>query len=547
MSMYPQLTAEDYKWLPAQKIKQRITTTPVLGATNSGASSFLSLQEYNKTEVRTTSISDGARHRPTAAVLEEEEVEEVSISEMLCQMDVQDEINNHKLSPKSSPRYQPPKDDVTQPSPPVEQKPVLFPGYGILAAVSRTAPKSIEPKSKPTRVRSAEDIREQMQKEDVAPPRLAFSPPRFRLPRMGAAPPPPTTGHLYPVLDNVLCQGDLPKIVPRPPPKTFHVGGNIVKKGDVGYDMVDAILLGLEKTLSKADTFTSDDIKHRSFFNTESGRPHEFAAYHIKIFTQLRNLFGVSTDHMKSPGKSGSFFYLTMNRQYYIKTISHNEVLFFLEILSSYTESIISRFHGLYRLRCSENNLQVYFVLMENVFIPQLPVSECYDLKIHTKKGSTSGRFTRVEEKSKGNVVLKDLDVGSGRFKMHYAKHQSLMDQISKDTYFLQVHNIMDYSLLVGVHSIDHTHFDYKSLEWLSQPSRFFQSDLGGILNTDGDEVLFIGIIDIFTPYNWKKRAETSIKGLMDDVDKISAVNPQIYRNRFRLFMQHTIVPTGRR
>ena len=67
---------------------------------------------------------------------------------------------------------------------------------------------------------------------------------------------------------------------------------------------------------------------------------------------------------------------------------------------------------------------------------------------------------------------------------------------------------------------------------------------LGGVRSMDpetgkpGGCIYYLGIIDILIHYNTRKAAETQLKGAMgQDRQKISAVPPDFYAQRFKEFM----------
>lgn len=66
-----------------------------------------------------------------------------------------------------------------------------------------------------------------------------------------------------------------------------------------------------------------------------------------------------------------------------------------------------------------------------------------------------------------------------------------------------------------------------------------FQRDRGGLASSSSHEIYFLGIIDILQPYNARKRLETGFKGLVYDVNTISAVDPATYATRFLHFMEN--------
>ena len=56
-----------------------------------------------------------------------------------------------------------------------------------------------------------------------------------------------------------------------------------------------------------------------------------------------------------------------------------------------------------------------------------------------------------------------------------------------------------------------------------------YETTEGGLSSIDGSKIYFIGIIDIFTEYNAKKKAEHFLKSLKYDSETISCVPPDDY------------------
>lgn len=159
-----------------------------------------------------------------------------------------------------------------------------------------------------------------------------------------------------------------------------------------------------------------------------------------------------------SPGKSGSFFYFSRDYRFIIKTIHHSEHTFLLRILPAYYEhvkanphTLISRFYGLHRVKLPRGR-KIHFVIMNNIFPPHRDIHETYDLK-----GSTVGR-EYPEDKAEKNpgAVLKDLNwINRGRtLELGPEKRAYLSVQLERDAEFLKKVNVMDYSLLVGIHNM---------------------------------------------------------------------------------------------
>ena len=74
----------------------------------------------------------------------------------------------------------------------------------------------------------------------------------------------------------------------------------------------------------------------------------------------------------------------------------------------------------------------------------------------------------------------------------------------------------------------------------------YFYCDEGGFRGTDSenhdlDELYFLGVIDILTPYNFVKKIEHTFKSIGSDEKKISAVPPKFYAQRFMDFMSEKV------
>ena len=117
---------------------------------------------------------------------------------------------------------------------------------------------------------------------------------------------------------------------------------------------------------------------------------------------------------------------------------------------------------------------------MGNVFPIDKPIHERYDLK-----GSTRGRATSETERSDPSAVLKDLDwIRAGR-KLHLGpdKKRRLLAQVQKDCALLEQLEVIDYSLLVGIHRASNTRQPSRERE----ASRFYKvcdaSDASGAMS----------------------------------------------------------------
>ena len=93
---------------------------------------------------------------------------------------------------------------------------------------------------------------------------------------------------------------------------------------------------------------------------------------------------------------------------------------------------------------------KIHFVVMNNLFPPHRDIHETFDLK-----GSTIGR-NYMEEKLAQNprATLKDLNWlrRQRHIELGIHKKQLFLEQLRRDVALLKALEIMDYSLLIGIH-----------------------------------------------------------------------------------------------
>ncbi|CAG8462520.1 11806_t:CDS:10 [Ambispora leptoticha] len=391
------------------------------------------------------------------------------------------------------------------------------------------------------------------------------------------------------------------------------------------YNMLTGIRVGVSRCSAKFPRDLTDaDFKaaHKLAFDITGNELTPSAKYDFKfkdyapwVFRHLRDQFHIDPadylvsltskyilSELNSPGKSGSFFYFSRDYRFIIKTIHHTEHKFLRKILKEYYEHIkanpntlLSRFYGLHRVKLPRGS-KIHFVVMNNIFPPHRDIHEIYDLK-----GSTVGReYTKADEQSKG-AVLKDLNwtKRNRRLELGPVKRKLFVEQLEKDVELLKRLNIMDYSLLVGLHDMSRgnkdniregilTVFEPDTKKLERAPSHHkresklsalrkavvttdplnlgpstkltldtftdrqrqrhcvFYTDDGGFAATDESNrstnyIYYLGVIDILTPYNATKKIEHAWKSLSHDKHEISAVNPIFYGERFLDFMVKTI------
>ncbi|KAG0209797.1 Phosphatidylinositol-4-phosphate 5-kinase [Mortierella sp. GBA43] len=404
--------------------------------------------------------------------------------------------------------------------------------------------------------------------------------------------------------------------------------GTRIGEDHVNYVLMYNMLTGIRVSVSRCqakphralvdEDFTS---AHKLAFDITGNELTPSSKYDFKfkdyapwVFRNLREDFHIDASdylvsltskyilsELGSPGKSGSFFYFSQDYRFIIKTISHTEHKFMRKILKDYfnhvkqnPHTLLCRFFGLHRVKLPHGK-KIHFVVMGNVFPPNRDIHETYDLK-----GSTLGRAISDEElNSNPRATQKDLNWVNRNRKLEIGpeKRHLFVEQMKRDVELLARLNIMDYSLLIGIHDLgrgnkdnirDNTlkvfHPDTKK-QLAREPSRrdkreskvnalraavkesdpvaigpsalpsdafserkhcIFYADDGGLLSTNEQndvsaDLYYLGVIDILTPYNYVKKIEHFWKGLTQDKHAISAVHPREYAKRFLGFMIHAI------
>jgi len=164
------------------------------------------------------------------------------------------------------------------------------------------------------------------------------------------------------------------------------------------------------------------------------------------------------------------------------------------------------------------------------MFNTPIEIHRRYDLK-----GSWVGRVTPLEKRDP-HVALKDVDYQQANEKIRISqdRREHLLAQIRRDSEFLASNNIIDYSLLLGIHEKENT-LQMDTSTQQSPETKPEQSP--GLLADDNKTMYFMGIIDILTPYDEMKRLEHRMKALRHDWRGVSCCPPAFYASRFCKFL----------
>jgi len=247
------------------------------------------------------------------------------------------------------------------------------------------------------------------------------------------------------------------------------------------YNMLTGIRVAVSRTNAKVDRPLTDEdfeVKQKSTFDIAGNELVPSAKYDFKfkdyapwVFRHLRALFRLDPadylmsltgkyilSELGSPGKSGSFFYFSRDYKYIIKTIHHAEHKFLRKILRDYYQhvkenpnTLLSQFYGLHRVKMPYGK-KIHFVVMNNLFPPHRDIHQTFDLK-----GSTVGREYKEEDlENNPRATLKDINWMRRKrtLELGIQKKKLFLEQLHKDVRLLQRLQIMDYSLLIGIHDL---------------------------------------------------------------------------------------------
>ncbi|KAA3678914.1 1-phosphatidylinositol-4-phosphate 5-kinase [Paragonimus westermani] len=209
---------------------------------------------------------------------------------------------------------------------------------------------------------------------------------------------------------------------------------------------------------------TLSDFRFRTY------APIAFRNFRFKYKLDIRDFLNSLCNHelreLSNPGKSGSIFYITQDDEFIIKTVQHREGEFLRALLPSYfmnlmqhPPTLLPKYHGFYCYQTSRKNIR--FVVMNNLLPSSVRIHDKYDLK-----GSTYRRRASDKELARDSPTLKDLDFRERHpdgIWLEAETYDALIKTIEKDCLVLESLQIMDYSLLLGIHNLDQAKRDRKA------------------------------------------------------------------------------------
>uniref|UniRef100_A0A0A1XDJ0 Phosphatidylinositol 4-phosphate 5-kinase type-1 alpha n=1 Tax=Zeugodacus cucurbitae TaxID=28588 RepID=A0A0A1XDJ0_ZEUCU len=262
-------------------------------------------------------------------------------------------------------------------------------------------------------------------------------------------------------------------------------GGEVTYKRIQSKQIMGSIQLGIQHTVGSLASKPKRDLLMKDFWEMETiafppdgssiTPAHHYSEFRFKVYAPIafryfRDLFGIAPDdflmsmcasplrQLSNPGASGSIFYLTDDDEFIIKTVQKKECEFLQKLLPGYymnlsqnPRTLLPKFFGLYCFHYNAKNVRL--VAMNNLLPSDIKMHAKYDLK-----GSTFRRKASKTERQKASPTFKDLDFmehhPNGIF-LETDKYNALIKTIQRDCMVLESFQIMDYSLLVGIHNLD--------------------------------------------------------------------------------------------
>ena len=290
-----------------------------------------------------------------------------------------------------------------------------------------------------------------------------------------------------------------------------------------------------------------------TFNKPEDKYKFKFTGYSPMCYRHIREFLGVdATEYLSvlsntewnpsGAGKSSAHLYF-VGKTYVVKSMTHNESKFLRKILHLYYHHIrnnphttLPRFLGHYSVVPKGSSDKRTYIIMNNVFDTKNKINEIYDLK-----GSTVGRLAEP-----GENIMKDLDIKQLIY-IGPVRKQILLNQLNRDSHFLEHCGIMDYSFLLGIHRPGNRNHPSSPPIFTYSDESCLNADDGGMLSEGGGPgyrgiIYYAGVIDILQEYTSFKKSENFFKGIKYDRRAISAVPPPDYASRFREYISKIVI-----
>ena len=180
-----------------------------------------------------------------------------------------------------------------------------------------------------------------------------------------------------------MSQEDIMLSIPEPIPQKVYFPYSIHKKPEQQRGAIDRFNIQIPGSNGDAVPFTSFGMHVFRYLRTKCYGISD-KQYIESILPETSECIGEIVANF-SEGRSGAFFFYTKDNKYLIKTLHADEAQLLVQILPDYMNyyiknqgSYLAKFLGLHSIKLY--SLVIYFVVMSNVFPPNIDPQETYDI-----------------------------------------------------------------------------------------------------------------------------------------------------------------------
>jgi len=239
------------------------------------------------------------------------------------------------------------------------------------------------------------------------------------------------------------------------------------------------------------EQITVPGVSYGEVGSGEESLKYTFTLHCASLFRRIRGRYGIKDEDFKSSlcthraikggvvngqgqgGSSGAAFFFSKDHKFAFKMLQQHESDLLRHLLPSYLDyldddnsyTLLPRFFALVSIQV-EGHKPIILQVTNNVFYVNRPLVRKYDLK-----GASVGRYVVDSQSDVDNghpKVLKEYNFSSrgllreSREEPQYEEasnkltigsemKENLLHQLKRDTMWLEEHNLIDYSLLVGI------------------------------------------------------------------------------------------------
>ncbi|XP_026568084.1 phosphatidylinositol 4-phosphate 5-kinase-like protein 1 isoform X2 [Pseudonaja textilis] len=322
----------------------------------------------------------------------------------------------------------------------------------------------------------------------------------------------------------------------------------------------------IQKTIDEPASMESQRPSDFTRVLKQTHEGYEMRTYAAPVFSRFRQYLGMAdTDFQMSltcesaylqfisNSKSQADFFLTFDKRFFLKTQRKREIRFLLTNLSKYLDhmeryphSILVKFLGVYSIIAPQEKKR-YFIIMQSVFYPHERITERSVSYDYPRRHIARATSNSSSSSSSSDQILRLYP----DYLLSYLKPDRPPEQLIQSEGFM--HNVVtpflmqssceDMSCTVGRALYSSSLSDLSSASFAAQHRRILPHSKNPLHTIDGpDYRYYVGIIDLFTVYTFRKKLEHLWKSIRYRGQQSSTVEPSCYAQRLCQWVEsHTI------